>query len=89
MKKGFEKHIKDSEPKKIKTSKRFLYPENNIKINKNIAPLDSIGYTKVRTDRQIFSVIKSDEINPFPSIYSHIKKLKGKNWYYRTDIGNN
>ena len=87
--KEYEYHLNKCKIKKIKVPEGFLKEKDNIKINYNIIEIDKKNKAKVYTDIKIFTLIKNDIKNPFPSIYEFIKKIKDKNVYYRTDIGEN
>ena len=77
------------ETRKIKIPKNFLKGSKDIVINFNIKDIDEKGNAKIYTNINIFVIMKNDSKNPFPDLYEYISRIKDKNIYYRTDIGEN
>ncbi len=73
--------------KRLKIPQSIFINNENIKINANLCSINKKDEYIVSPFLKILTFLKNDLTNPFPSIYSHINKIKDKNIYYRTDIG--
>ena len=85
--KDYKKQKSNARRSKIKVPAEFLTDSGNIKINTRIEKINEKMEAQIVPQRKIFTLLKNDIVNPFPDIYKHIGKLKDKNLYYRTDIG--